>query len=126
MQKAFQSIGGFDEFDIRINNMLDDDDYIVYDISANGQGTATREAGEYIRNDIENILKRTESGIILDFANVRAVSSSFIDELISKLVLDLGFIQFNTLIRITNMVTDIRYLCERSLYMRIHDTWKMR
>ena len=126
IKKAFHSIGGFDGFDIRIDNMYNDDDLLVYDIFANGQGTATRAAGEYLRNDIENILKRTETSIILDFGSVKTVSSSFIDELIAKMVLDLGFVLFNSRIRITNMTEEVRYLCERSLYMRIHDAWSAR
>lgn len=124
IKKVFSSIGGFDGFDIRIDNMLDDSNNIIYDIFKNGHGTATREAGKYLRTDIENILRRQRSVIVLDFINVKAVSSSFIDELVAKLVLDLGFITFNSAIRLANMTDDIAYLCERSLYMRIHDSWK--
>ena len=124
IKKVFSSIGGFDGFDIRIDNMLDDTNNLIYDVFENGQGTATREAGEYLRTDIENILRRQRSVIVLDFKNVKAVSSSFIDELVAKLVLDLGFIAFNSAIRLANMTDDIAYLCERSLYMRIHDSWK--
>lgn len=124
IKKVFSSIGGFDGFDIRIDNMLDDANNLIYDVFENGQGTATREAGEYLRTDIENILRRQRSVIVLDFKNVKAVSSSFIDELVAKLVLDLGFITFNAAIRLANMTDDIAYLCERSLYMRIHDSWK--
>ena len=124
IKNIFKSIGGFDGFDIRIDEMIDESDCIVYDIFKNGQGTATREAGEYIRNDIENIIKRSQSGLILDFSNVKTVSSSFIDELIAKLFLDLSFLMFNNLIRIKGMNSEIQFLCERSLYMRIHDTWK--
>ncbi len=122
--EAFQSIGGFDGFDIRIDNMLTDDNYVNYDVVKEGQGTATRIAGASIRNDIENTLKRTNKGIILDFSNARVVSSSFIDELIAKMVLDLGFVAFNNTVRLSNMTPEIRFLCERAVYLRIHDTWK--
>ena len=124
IKKLFRSIGGFDGFDIRIDDMIDDNDCINYDVYQNGQGTATREAGAYIRNDVENILRRNETGVVLDFLGTQSVSSSFIDEFLAKMVLDLGFINFNRLIRIKGMNPDISYLCERSLYMRIHDTWK--
>lgn len=123
IKKIFKSIGGFDGFDIRIDNMIDDNDSLVYDILEHGQGTATREAGRYIRVDVENILRRNPTKIILDFKNVKTVSSSFIDELVAKLFLNLGFVSFNTLIQITNMSEDIKYLCERSLYMRISEHW---
>ena len=121
---AFQSIGGYDGFDFRIDDMLaDEDEFIHYNIFMNSQGTVTRNAGRYLRNDIINILRRENRCIILDFSDVKTVSSSFIDELIAKLVLFLGFIDFNMLIKITGMNDTIKFLCERSLYMRIHDEW---
>lgn len=121
---AFQSIGGYDGFDFRIDDMLvDEDEFIHYNIFMNSQGTVTRNAGRYLRNDIINILRRENRCIILDFSDVKTISSSFIDELIAKLVLSLGFIDFNMLIRITGMNDTIKFLCERSLYMRIHDEW---
>lgn len=124
IKKVFSTIGGFDGFDIRLDNMLDDSNHLIYDIFKNGQGTATRESGKYLRVDIENTLIRNPSTIILDFANVKAVSSSFIDELIAKMVLDLGFVKFNAAVRLANMTDEIAFLCNRSLYMRIHDSWE--
>lgn len=124
IQKAFKSIGGFDGFDIRLDYMIQDDDSIKYDIFSNSMGTATRESGEFLRNDILNILTRTNAGIILDFAGVKTVSSSFVDELIAKLVLRLGIIKFNQLIRMINMNDDVKFLCERSIYMRIYEAWR--
>ena len=123
IKRVLNTIGGFDGFDIRIENMLDESGFMVYDVYQNGIGTATREAGEYIRVDIENILKRNQCGMILDFSKIKTVSSSFIDELISKLVINLGFIKFNNTIRLINMTEEISFLCERSLYMRIFDLW---
>ena len=123
LQEAFKSLGGYDDFDIRIDNMLNDDDYYVYNIINNCQGTGTRDSGERIRCDVENIIKRTNEGIILDFDGIKMVSSSFIDEFIAKLFIDLGFLRFNQLVRIINMEKDVRFLCERSLYMRIHNNW---
>lgn len=120
---AFKSIGGFDGFDIRIDYMLQDDDTVRYDIFSNSMGTATREAGAFLRNDILNIITRTKAGIVLDFAGVKTVSSSFVDELIAKLVLRLGIVGFNQVIRIINMNDNVKFLCERSIYMRIHDEW---
>ena len=107
-----------------VDYMIQDDDSIKYDIFSNSMGTATRESGEFLRNDILNILTRTNAGIILDFAGVKTVSSSFVDELIAKLVLRLGIIKFNQLIRMINMNDDVKFLCERSIYMRIYEAWR--
>ncbi len=123
MERAFETIGGLEDFEARIDEMLNDDDFIEYSVMKNCQGTGTRTAGMYLRNDVENIIKRTKGGAILDFSGVNMVSSSFIDEFVAKMVVDLGFIGFNHLIRIENMEPNVKFLCERSLYMRIHDMW---
>lgn len=123
IQKAFKSIGGFDGFDVRLDYMIQDDNTMKYDVFKNSIGTATREAGSYLRNDILNTITRTQTGLILDFAGVRTVSSSFADELVAKLVLKLGLIKFNQLIRMINVNENVKFLCERSVYMRIHDEW---
>ena len=102
------------------------DDFIHYNVFDNSQGTGTREAGERLRNDVINTIRRKGRSIILDFAQVQTVSSSFIDEFIAKLVLQMGFIAFNKLVRIINMNDRVSLLCERSLYMRISDEWQNR
>lgn len=124
LKQVLYSIGGIDDFDYRLDNMLDKDDWLRYDVYNDGHGTATREAGEFLRNDIINSIRRTNTGVILDFSNVRAVSSSFVDELISKLVIDLGFIGFHSLVKLIGINEDLAFLCERSVYMRIYETWK--
>ena len=126
IQNAFTTIGGFDGFDIRIDNMIQDDDSYVYDVYENGIGTATRESGEYLRNDVINTLSRINQRIVLDFNGVKTVSSSFADEFIAKMVLRLGFLQFNQLVKLINVNDDVKFLIERSLYMRISAAWKER
>lgn len=126
IQTAFSSIGGFDGFDIRIDNMLQDDDTYVYDVFANSMGTATRESGAFLRNDVINTLSRINQRIVLDFNGVKTVSSSFADEFIAKMVLRLGFLQFNHLVKLVNVNDDVRFLIERSLYMRISEAWTER
>ena len=100
------------------------DEFIHYDIFSNATGTATREAGFALRNDIINILKRQDRVMLLDFTKVQTVASSFIDELVAKLFIELGFMTFNSRIRIIGMNQTIRFLCERSLYMRVYSEWQ--
>ena len=123
IQSAFKTIGGFDGFDIRLDNMIQDDDSVLYDVYSNCRGTATRESGFELRNDVLNTIKRMKSGITLDFSAVQTVSSSFIDEFISKMIVELGFVEFNQLIKIKDMNETVRFLCNRSTYMRIHEEW---
>lgn len=127
MQDAFRTIGGDPSFDFRIDNMLSfDDEDVHYKILDCAQGTATRQSGLFLRNDIINTFKRTHRRIVLDFEGIKNVSSSFIDELIAKLILEFGLVQFMQLFVISNMNEDIRYLCNRSIYMRIHEEWDSR
>ena len=45
LRELLKSIGGFDGFDIRLDNMLQENDFYLYDVFDNCEGTATREAG---------------------------------------------------------------------------------
>lgn len=124
MQEAFRTIGGDPSFDFRIDDMLSESDEDVhYSILENAQGTATRQSGLSLRNDIINTFRRTHRRMILDFNGIDIVSSSFIDELVAKLIIEFGVIEFMQFFIISNMNEDIRYLCNRSIYMRIHDEW---
>ncbi|MBQ6960969.1 MAG: STAS-like domain-containing protein [Clostridia bacterium] len=127
-KSIFASISSsYEAFDIRIDEMLsEEDEFIHYDVYANSQGTGTREAGSRLRNDVINTLRRENRIIILDFKQVHTVSSSFIDEFIGKLVIKMGFIKFNRIVKIENMNESVAFLCERSLYMRISEEWENR
>jgi len=123
LKQAFQSIGGHNIIDLRLENMFDED-HIVYDVLDHCEGTATRKSGFHVRNDVINTIRRFPVPIILDFSRISSVSSSFIDEFISKMIVELGIVTFNNLIRLYGMSDTIRYLLERSTYMRIHQMWE--
>lgn len=117
----------YEPFDSRIDDMLSEtDEFLHYDVYENSQGTGTRDAGRLLRNDVINTLRRENRIMILDFSRVQVVSSSFIDEFIAKLLLKMGIITFNKLIRISKMNDNITFLCERSIYMRISEAWENR
>lgn len=59
----------------------------------------------------------------MDFSGVSTVSSSFIDELVAKLIIRYGIIRFNQLFAIRGMNETVSHLCERSVYMRISEEW---
>ena len=98
--------------------------HVHYNILQYAQGTATRQSGELLRKDIINTFIRTNRRIILNFEGIKNVSSSFIDEVIAKLIIEFGMLEFMQLFPIINMNNDIRYLANRSIYMRIHDEWE--
>ena len=120
LKTALSSFNGFDGFDIRIDDMWQDNDMLRYDVFKHSAGTGTRIAGEELRNDVLNTIKRAQSPIILDFINVRACSSSFIDEFLSKMIVEMGLLEFNKLIRIENMNSLVSHLFDRSTALRFH------
>lgn len=119
---ALSSIGGFEGFDIRIDNMIQDDDSIKYNVFENCSGTATRKAGAELRKDALNVFVRTQTPVILDFSGVRAVSSSFVDEFVAKLMVEMGPVKFNQAFKIVGMNSTVEHLCNRSIGMRMQQT----
>ena len=124
IKTAFASIGGFDGFDIRIDNMLQEDDSLIYNVFENCEGTATREAGRLLMNDVINTVRRAKRKIYLDFSQITTVSSSFIDEFIAKMIIEMGIVNFNQIVSIIGMNDTVKHLCERSIYMRIFEEWR--
>lgn len=124
IQSALKSLDGFDGFDIRIDDMWQDDNWLKYDVYENCSGTGTRLAGKELRNDILNIMRKMNAPMVLDFSSVKACSSSFIDEFVAKLMVEIGPLEFNKTIRIINMNKLVSHLCERSILMRMHQSWQ--
>uniref|UniRef100_UPI0025A95065 STAS-like domain-containing protein n=1 Tax=Bacteroides acidifaciens TaxID=85831 RepID=UPI0025A95065 len=78
-----------------------------------------REAAIRVKNEIFNILQTKPKIIILDFEGVAVVSSSFADELIAKLLLELGLFQFNNIIRLKGLDNSQQNILQRSVIQRL-------
>lgn len=127
IKKALKSLDsgvGFDGFDIRIDNMWQDDNCLRYDVYEHSSGTGTRKAGEELRNDVLNIIRKEKAPIVLDFKSVHMCSSSFIDEFVAKMMLEMGVVEFTNLVKLDNMNDEVSHLCERSIFMRVHKDWQ--
>lgn len=124
LKSALRSIGGIDDFDIRIEDMIQEDSNVLrYKIVDQTDGTSTRSSGRALRIDVLNIIKRYQSPIILDFSDILIVSSSFMDEFVAKMYIDLGSVKFNQLISIVNMNENLIHICNRAIAMRINQEW---
>lgn len=104
---------------LRIENLEDEQGNIVYKIKEHAEGTGTREAAIRVKNEIFNILQTKPKIIILDFEGVAVVSSSFADELIAKLLLELGLFQFNNIIRLKGLDNSQQNILQRSVIQRL-------
>ena len=120
IKKALKSIGDFDDFDIRIEDMKQENgDELVYKVAQNAKDLGTRPAGKAVRLDVLNTIIRTKQPITLDFSEIEIVGSSFIDEFIGIMYIELGSVRFNQLINIVNMNKDVVHLSNRAIAMRI-------
>jgi STAS-like domain of unknown function (DUF4325) len=85
-------------------------------------GVGTRLSGKMLFNEILNNYRETQRRIIIDFADLRVISSSFADELIGKLVVEFGFFNFNNLVRLKNMNELIQGIVQRSVAQRMAES----
>ena len=116
-----EALGGYEPIDIFIENLEDEFDRIIYKIIDQSSGTGTRQSGERIRNEIMNIYKSAKKPVILDFEGVGIIASSFADELIGKLVQELGLFQFQAAFPMKNMNSTIQAIVQRSLSQRLSE-----
>jgi ABC-type transporter Mla MlaB component len=72
--------------------------------------TGGREPAKALRHKIEAILHTTDEPLMLDFSGIDFASSSFLDELLGRLVISLGQDRFAKLVRVAHlkpMLTDM-------------------
>lgn len=108
--------------DLYIESFDDDAGHNYYSIKDHSGGTGTRESAIRIKNEVINLIKETQKPIIIDFKDVAVISSSFADELIAKLLLELGLFQFNNLIILRGMNSQEQNILQRSVIQRLVDT----
>ena len=103
---------------------VDITDAVIEWLYEHSSGTGTRKAGEELRNDVLNIIRKEKAPIVLDFKSVHMCSSSFIDEFVAKMMLEMGVVEFTNLVKLDNMNDEVSHLCERSIFMRVHKDWQ--
>ncbi|MBX7203783.1 MAG: STAS-like domain-containing protein [Bacteroidia bacterium] len=116
-----EALGGYEPIDLFIENLEDEFDRVVYRIIDQASGTGTRQSGERIRNEIMNIYRSVKKPVILDFEGIGIIASSFADELIGKLVQELGLFQFQAAFPMKNMNSTIQSIVQRSLSQRLSE-----
>lgn len=65
-----------------------------------------------------------EKNAVIDFNGVNVITSSFVDELIAKLFIELGLFQFNRRIKMANMSMTQQQTLQKSIVQRIIDEYK--
>ena len=108
--------------DLYIESFEDDKGRNYFSVKEHSNGTGTRDSALRIKNEVINLIKESKKPVILDFKEVAVISSSFADELIAKLLLELGLFQFNNLIILRGMNTQEQNILQRSVIQRLLDS----
>ena len=83
-----------------------------------GEILGLRETGKRLRTIIESAVKQEEP-VLIDFEGVESVSSSFADELIAKIYIEIGQEKFVNLIRIKNANSFIKTIINSCIRDRL-------
>ena len=102
--------------------MNNQEENLFYGLEDWKDGVSTRASGEKLRLEIIDTFLKTKKRFVIDFANINVISSSFADELLGKLVVELGFFGFNNLVKLRNMNELIQQLVQRSVTQRMSES----
>ena len=83
------------------------------------EALGSRAKGAEVRTRLQNYLAGGAEMIVLDFAGVGVISSSFADEVLGKLAVELGELEFRRRIFVDSASITNRSLIERAINMRI-------
>ncbi len=114
----------YDIVNVKVENLEDESGCIIYKIKDYAEGTGTRESAIRVKNEIFNILQTDPKKVIIDFEDVAVISSSFADELIAKLLLELGLFQFNNIVGIRGLDRSQQMILQRSVIQRLIEDFK--
>jgi hypothetical protein len=93
----------------------------VFLVSRESGDVGTREAGRRLRNKVANLSRARETArIVLDFAGIDMVSSSFADEFVAKLARQLGRGAWSTRFELRNMNPSVGTIVQIALWHRLH------
>ncbi|GAA4863394.1 STAS-like domain-containing protein [Kitasatospora terrestris] len=83
------------------------------------EGLGTRRSAEQVRTKLVNYLNLGAPRLILDFSGVNVVSSSFADEVLGKLALEMGIVAFINRFNLEGMTPTVTAIVNRAISQRI-------
>jgi len=111
--------GQYEAFQELLEEIEDINGCLVFEIQDKSEGTGTRLAGAKVRNLIINIFKDTQQWILIDFKNVKYLTSSYADELLGKLIEQIGENVFVKRFRIKNLNEDLQDIVSYAMNERL-------
>ena len=111
--------GGAADWDYIDATYGEGDGDVVLNVADEAVGFGTRSAGESFRIKVDNLARaKPTSTIVLDWTGVPLVSSSFADEVLGKLFVEMGPLTFAGRVRSTGMEPLVRKITDRSIMQR--------
>ena len=99
---------------------MDEEDSLLIKMKDETTGFGSRKSGIQIRNKINNLINaKPDYPIIIDWTGVPVISSSFADEFIGKLFLELGAMYFMATIKNKSMENLVRGLLDKAIAQRL-------
>lgn len=80
-----------------------EDGSLLIKVAELAEGFGSRESARKVRHLVENAIDNDRKFVVLDFAGVESCSSSFIDELVVKLVLKYGVFTYASVLKIAHL-----------------------
>jgi len=95
-------------------------DVLLLELSKETTGFGNRPSGKQLRMKCANLLDADKTKpILIDWSGIPVISSSFADEFMGKLFLELGPITFSARVRNQNMETLIKGLLDKAISQRL-------
>jgi hypothetical protein len=102
-----------------LESLESDEGEHVIDIHNQAGGAGSRLAARELKTLIVNVLNEGAGHVVLNFEGQAVVSSSFADEVIGKMFLEMGFNAFNQRIKLRNMNGTVATLVDRAIARRM-------
>lgn len=105
---------------IDLHYEMEDKDCLHINMKEETTGFGTRHAGQQMRTKVLNLINsRPDYPTYIDWEGIPVISSSFADEYMGKLFLDLGPLNFNARIRNKNMELLVKQLLDKAILQRL-------
>ncbi|WP_305548624.1 STAS-like domain-containing protein [Sediminibacterium sp.] len=102
---------------------MKDQDCLLLEMKKETTGVGTRQSGKQMRNKINNLIQSKKGyPIYVDWNGIPVISSSFADEFMGKLFLEIGPLNFSATIRNKNMEPLIQQLLDKAISQRLTQT----
>lgn len=104
---------------IRLEALEDSEGEHRVHVSMFEEGLGSRHSAEQVKIKLLNLLNEGVPRLVLDFEGINVVSSSFADEVLGKLALQMGIVQFINRFRLDNMSETVEVIVNRAIQQRI-------